>query len=162
MQPVWPQDTRGLGMKRVVLITLAGIIIIGGAITSTRVEFDCSECAAGVIDCDECRNLVRCSRCEPMTTIIGLPRGSPDCPECKGLGVVTKSTGSIVLHQDVECGCRGADPECRICRGHGSYPSRTTGLCDACEGKGGSPCPNCGGMGTVKASTILVRALQLR
>ncbi len=162
MQPVRSQDTRGLGMKRTIIIALVGVIIIGGASASTIIELDCSECATGVIDCDECMNMVRCSQCEPMTTIIGLPRGSPDCPECEGLGVVMRSTGSIVLHQDAECSCRGADPECRVCHGLGSYPSRTTGLCDACDGKGGSACPGCGGTGRVRANDIFVRAVKLR
>ncbi len=147
-------------MKRTIIIALAGVLVIGGASAAALVEVDCTQCETGIVECDECRNLVRCSHCEPISYISGFIVGDPSCPVCGGRGTLVRSTGSIVHSYDVECGCRGADAECRVCRGTGTYPSRTTGLCETCDGKGGSACPICEGSTSVKANQVFLRALR--
>lgn len=149
-------------MKRILLISLIGVVIIGGASASALTEVDCVHCdATGTIQCDECRQQVICSACEPEMVFGGFV-GKPDCPKCRGIGITFESTGFFFKDLEVECGCRGQNPECPFCRGRGSYASSTAGLCEACQGKGGSPCPGCAGSGKIKASERFLEILGLR
>lgn len=139
-----------MGVRRsLVFILVSAVVIIGGAIGSAVVAVDCPHCIAGFVDCAECRTTVICPHCAKMI-LPGIVLRSPDCPECGGSGVIVKSTGVFVNYFEVECGCRGKNPECPICGGKGTYPGHTTGMCEACQGRGGKACPHCGGDGKIQ------------
>jgi len=153
MQVLWLSHSGGVGMRRsLFFILVSGVVIVGGAITSAIVEVDCPQCTAGVVDCAACLALVRCPEC-------GGARGL-ECLKCDGLGIIVKSTGAFINDLEVECGCRGENPECPICGGEGWYPSYTIGLCEACQGEGGKSCPHCGGDGKIQLREKAIRFLK--
>ncbi|MFO7996294.1 MAG: hypothetical protein R6U93_03985 [Dehalococcoidia bacterium] len=149
-------------MKRIFLISLVGVVIIGGATASAMVQIDCTQCGgAGVVDCSECRAWMICPHCDPQMVYGGFI-GDPDCPQCGGSGTITQSTGFVDHRFEVECGCRGKNPECPFCRGRGSYSVRTTRLCEACQGEGGQPCPHCDGRGKIRLNEKILQVMALR
>jgi len=81
-----------------------------------------------------------------FSTVTDFERDFPSLCFALATGVgKTRLMGAFISYLNVECGCRGKNPECPICGGEGWYPAVTTGVCEVCQGRGGKPCPHCGG-----------------
>ena len=99
---------------RIVIISVIGIVIIGGAILSTTIQIECKSCGGdGKVECLDCQG-------------IGAVVGEPVWVECACKG---KNTGCIL------CGGRGGYYHipikvCETCEGRGAK------TCTWCDGSG--------------------------
>jgi len=98
---------------RVIILSLIGIIIMGGATISNLVGFECTSCEAdGKMECPECKGLG--TFVLPLMVECGCRGGDWHCLICGGSGgYLSFTTG-----------------ECPICEGEGGK------TCPYCYGKG--------------------------